>query len=132
TDRAIALRERGRDIISLSVGAPDFATTPHVIAAAKAALDASETKYTAISGTARLKQAAALHFARDLGIETQASQITVSAGGKQAIFHALLATLDPGDEVLIPAPWWVSYPEIVRFAGATVVPIETTPAGGYR
>jgi aspartate aminotransferase len=132
TDRAIALREAGRDIISLSVGEPDFATPPHVVAAAKAALDAGDTKYTAVGGTARLKQAASLHFARDLGIETPVSQVTVSAGGKQAIFHALLATLDPGDEVLIPAPWWVSYPEIVRFAGATIVPIPTTPAGGYR
>jgi aspartate aminotransferase len=132
TDRAIALRDQGRDIISLSVGEPDFATPPHVVAAAKAALDAGETKYTAVGGTARLKQAAALHFVRDLGIETPVSQVTVSAGGKQAIFHALLATLDPGDEVLIPAPWWVSYPEIVRFTGATVIPLQTTPAGSYR
>ncbi len=132
TDRAIALRAAGRDIISLSVGEPDFATPPHVVAAAKAALDAGDTKYTAVGGTARLKAAAALHFKRDLGIEVPTSQITVSAGGKQAIFHALLATLDPGDEVLIPSPWWVSYPEIVRFAGATVVPIETTASGGFR
>lgn len=132
TDRAIALRDQGRDIISLSVGEPDFATPPHVVAAAKAALDAGETRYTAVGGTTRLKTAAALHFARDLGIDTPVNQVTVSAGGKQAIFHALLATLDPGDEVLIPAPWWVSYPEIVRFAGATVVPLQTSPAGGYR
>ena len=132
TDRAIALRDQGRDVISLSVGEPDFATPPHVVAAAKAALDAGDTKYTAVGGTARLKSAAALHFERDLGITVPPSQVTVSAGGKQAIFHALLATLDPGDEVLIPAPWWVSYPEIVRFAGATVVPIQTSPAGGYR
>ena len=132
TDRATQLREEGRDIISLSVGEPDFATPPHVVAAAKAALDAGDTKYTPVGGTARLKAAAALHFARDLGITAPTSQITVSAGGKQAIFHALLATLDPGDEVLIPAPWWVSYPEIVRFAGASVVPIQTTAAGGFR
>lgn len=132
TDRAIALRAEGRDIISLSVGEPDFTTPPHVVAAAKAALDAGDTKYTAVGGTAGLKQAAALHFARDLGIETPASQVTVSAGGKQAIFHALLATLDPGDEVLIPAPWWVSYPEIVRFAGAEVMPLPTDAAGGFR
>ncbi|MGN6356573.1 MAG: pyridoxal phosphate-dependent aminotransferase [Novosphingobium sp.] len=132
TDRAIALREEGRDIISLSVGEPDFATPPHVVAAAKAALDAGDTKYTAVGGTARLKAAAALHFARDLGIDAPTSQVTVSAGGKQAIFHALLATLNPGDEVLIPSPWWVSYPEIVRFAGATVVPLPTTPDGGFR
>lgn len=132
TDRAMELRAQGRDIISLSVGEPDFATPPHVVAAAKAALDAGDTKYTAVGGTARLKQAAALHFERDLGIKVPTSQVTVSAGGKQAIFHALLATLDPGHEVLIPAPWWVSYPEIVRFAGATVVPIQTTAAGGFR
>ncbi|MEP7222856.1 MAG: pyridoxal phosphate-dependent aminotransferase [Novosphingobium sp.] len=132
TDRATALRAAGRDIVSLSVGEPDFATPPHVVAAAKAALDAGDTKYTAVGGTARLKAAAALHFARDLGIDVPVEQVTVSAGGKQAIFHALLATLDPGDEVLIPAPWWVSYPEIVRFAGATVVPMQTDAAGGFR
>ena len=132
TDRAIALRSQGRDIISLSVGEPDFATPPHVIAAAHAALDAGDTKYTAVGGTARLKAAAALHFARDLGLEVPSAQVTVSAGGKQAIFHALLATLNPGDEVLIPAPWWVSYPEIVRFAGARPVALPTHAAGGFR
>jgi len=132
TDRARELTEQGRDIISLSVGEPDFATPPHVIAAAKAAMDAGDTKYTAVGGTARMKAAAALHFARDLGIEVPTSQVTISAGGKQAIFHALLATLDPGDEVLIPSPWWVSYPEIVRFAGATVMDLPTTAAGGFR
>jgi aspartate aminotransferase len=132
TDRAPALKAEGRDIISLSVGEPDFATPPHVIAAAKAAMDAGDTKYTPVGGTARLKAAAALHFARDLGIEAPTSQVTVSAGGKQAIFHALLATLDPGDEVLIPAPWWVSYPEIVRFAGGMVVKLPSDAAGGFR
>ena len=131
-DRTFELKAAGRDIISLSVGEPDFATPAHVIAATKAALDAGETKYTAISGTLRLREAAALHFARDLGVVVPASQTMISAGGKQAIFHALLATLDPGDEVLIPAPWWVSYPEIVRFSGGTVVPLETTPANAYR
>jgi len=132
TDRAIRLREAGVDVISLSVGEPDFPTPPHVVAAAKAALDAGDTRYTAVGGTARLKAAAALHFERDLGLAVPPSRVTVSAGGKQAIFHALLATLDPGDEVLIPAPWWVSYPEIVRFAGATVVPLPTSPAEGFR
>ena len=131
-DRAFALKAAGKDIISLSVGEPDFATPAHVIAATKAALDAGQTKYTAVSGTQRLREAAALHFERDLGVTVPASQTMVSAGGKQAIFHALLATLDPADEVLIPAPWWVSYPEIVRFAGGTVVPLETAPASGYR
>ena len=132
TDRATQLRAQGRDVISLSVGEPDFATPPHVIAAAKAALDAGDTRYTPVGGTARLKAAAALHFARDLGIVTSPDQVTVSAGGKQAIFHALLATLDPGDEVLIPAPWWVSYPEVVRLAGAEVVALPTTAVSGFR
>ena len=132
TDRAFELRASGKDVISLSVGEPDFATPAHVIAAAKAALDADDTKYTAVSGTQALREAAALHFARDLGIHVPPGQVIVSAGGKQAIFHALLATLDPGDEVLVPSPWWVSYPEIVRFAGAEVVDLPTTAAGGFR
>ena len=132
TDRATELRAAGKDVISLSVGEPDFATPPHVIAAAKAALDSGDTKYTPVAGTMRLREAAALHFQRDLGITAKPEQIIVSAGGKQAIFHALLATLDPGDKVLIPSPWWVSYPEIVRFAGAEVVDMPTNAAGGFR
>ena len=132
TDRATQLREEGRDIISLSVGEPDFPTPPHVIAAAKAALDAGETKYTPVGGTSRLKQAAALHFARDLGIVVPPSRVTVSAGGKQAIFHAMLATVSEGEEVIVPSPWWVSYPEIVRFAGGRVVPLRTRAKDGFR
>lgn len=132
TDRASELRAAGKDVISLSVGEPDFDTPPHVIAAAKAALDGGDTRYTPVAGTMRLREAAALHFQRDLGIAVPPSQVIVSAGGKQAIFHALLATLDPGDEVLIPSPWWVSYPEIVRFAGAEVVALPTSAKGGFR
>jgi aspartate aminotransferase len=132
TDRATQLRAEGRDIISLSVGEPDFPTPPHVIAAANAALDAGETRYTPVGGTAALKRAAALHFARDLGIAVPVSQVTVSAGGKQAIFHALMATVSEGEEVIVPAPWWVSYPEIVRFAGGRVVPLITSPANAFR
>ncbi|WP_159976732.1 MULTISPECIES: pyridoxal phosphate-dependent aminotransferase [unclassified Novosphingobium] len=132
TDRATQLREAGRDIISLSVGEPDFATPPHVLDAAKAALDGGDTKYTPVGGTSRLKQAAALHFARDLGIEVPTSQVTVSAGGKQAIFHAMLATMSEGDEAIVPAPWWVSYPEIIRFAGGKVVPLHTHAKDNFR
>ena len=132
TDRATELREAGKDVISLSVGEPDFATPPHVIAAAKAALDAGQTKYTPVTGTLRLKQAAALHFQRDLGIAADPANIVVSAGGKQAIFQALLATVGPGDEVILPAPWWVSYPQIVNFAGGKVVPLETRAADNFR
>jgi aspartate aminotransferase len=132
TDRATELREQGRDVISLSVGEPDFATPPHVIEAAKAALDAGDTKYTPVTGTARLKRAAALHFERDLGIATDPKAVIVSAGGKQAIFEAIVATVGEGDEVIIPAPWWVSYPQMVRFCGGTVVPLETRPEDEFR
>jgi aspartate aminotransferase len=132
TDRATALREEGRDIISLSVGEPDFATPAHVIEAAKAALDAGETKYTPVTGTARLKRAAALHFERDLGIAVDPANVIVSAGGKQAIFEALAATLSEGDEVIVPAPWWVSYPQMVRFCGGRVVPLVTHAHHGFR
>jgi len=132
TDRAFELRAAGRAVISLSVGEPDFATPPHVVAAAKAALDAGDTKYTAVMGTAALRAAAALHFARDLGIVASPEHVIVSAGGKQAIFLALAATLDPGDEVLIPSPWWVSYPQIVRYAGGEVIDLPTTAATGFR
>ncbi|NKJ00305.1 pyridoxal phosphate-dependent aminotransferase [Novosphingobium sp. SG707] len=132
TDRAIALREEGRDIISLSVGEPDFPTPPHVVAAMKDALDAGDTRYTAVAGTAALRRASALHYERDLGLKVAPSQVLVSSGGKQSIFLALMATLNPGDDVLIPAPWWVSYPEIVRFSGASVVPVATYAADGFR
>jgi aspartate aminotransferase len=132
TDRATELREQGRDIISLSVGEPDFATPAHVIEAAKAALDAGDTKYTPVTGTARLKRAAALHFERDLGIKADPKNIIVTAGGKQAIFEALTATVGEGDEVIVPAPWWVSYPQMVRFCGGTVVPLGTRAESGFR
>jgi aspartate aminotransferase len=132
TDRATALREEGRDIISLSVGEPDFATPAHVIEAAKSALDAGDTRYTPVTGTARLKRAAALHFQRDLGIAADPANVIVSAGGKQAIFEALAATVSEGDEVIVPAPWWVSYPQMVRFCGGRVVPLVTHPHRGFR
>lgn len=131
TDRATELREQGRDIISLSVGEPDFPTPPHVIEAAKAALDAGDTKYTPVTGTARLKRAAALHFERDLGIATDPKNVIVSAGGKQAIFEALAATLSDGEEVIVPSPWWVSYPQMVRFCGGRVLPLITHPHDGF-
>lgn len=132
TDRATQLRAEGHDIISLSVGEPDFDTPVHVLDAAKAALDAGQTRYTPVGGTAAMKQAAAMHFRRDLELDVPTSQVTVSAGGKQAIFHALMATVSHGDDVLVPSPWWVSYPEIVRFAGGNVVPILTNAAHGFR
>lgn len=132
TDRAAELRAQGRDIISLSVGEPDFETPPHVLDAAREALAAGQTKYTPVGGTQRLKEAAALHFQRDLGIAANPSNVTVSAGGKQAIFHALMATVSAGEEVVIPAPWWVSYPEIAHFAGGRVVPVHTAASKGFQ
>ena len=132
TDRATALREAGRDIISLSVGEPDFDTPPHVLGAAQVALNTGHTKYTPVTGTLRLKQAAALHFRRDLGIECRPKDVIVTAGGKQAIFEALAATVSEGDEVIVPSPWWVSYPQMVRFAGGKVVPLVAHPHHGFR
>ena len=132
TDRATELREQGRDIISLSVGEPDFPTPPHVVEAAKAALDAGQTRYTPVTGTLRLKQAACLHFQRDLGIETDPSRVIVSAGGKQSIFNALMATISEGEEVIVPAPWWVSYPQVIRFAGGKVIPLLTHAKDNFR
>lgn len=132
TDRATQLREEGCDVISLSVGEPDFATPAHVLDAAKAALDAGDTKYTPVTGTMKLKQAAALHFRRDLGIETDPAQVIVTAGGKQAIFEALVATVSDGDEVIVPSPWWVSYPQMVRFCGGRVVPLVTHAKDNFR
>ena len=132
TDRASELRAEGHDIISLSVGEPDFPTPPHVIEAAKAALDAGDTRYTPVVGTAALRQAAALHFQRDLGIAADPSRVIVTAGGKQAIFEALAATVSTGDEVIVPAPWWVSYPQMVRFCGGTVVPLRTSARNNFR
>ena len=131
TDRAAQLRAEGRDIISLSVGEPDFDTPQHVLDAAKTALDHGQTRYTPVAGTKALREAATLHFQRDLGIALEPEQIIATSGGKQAIFEALLATIAPGDEVVIPAPWWVSYPQIVRFAGGEVVPLQTVAKNGY-
>lgn len=132
TDRAAQLREEGRDIISLSVGEPDFDTPAHVLDAAKAALDAGATRYTPVAGTSALREAAALHYRRDLGIDAKPAEIIVSAGGKQALFEAFAATLSEGDEVIVPAPWWVSYPQMVRFCGGKVVPLRTSAAHNFR
>jgi aspartate aminotransferase len=131
TDRATALREAGRDIISLSVGEPDFDTPPHVLGAAQVALNTGHTKYTPVTGTQRLKQAAAMHFERDLGVACDPAQVIVTAGGKQALFEALAASVGDGDEVIVPSPWWVSYPQMVRFAGGKVVPLITQAHQGF-
>lgn len=132
TQRARELAAAGRDVISLSAGEPDFDTPRHVKDAAIAALEAGKTKYTAPDGIPELKQAVAAKFRRENGLDYKPSEITVSAGGKQVLFNALMATLNPGDEVVIPAPYWVSYPDIVRLAGAEPVIVEAPMAQGFK
>ena len=121
TARAAELRAAGKDVIGLGAGEPDFDTPDHIKEAAKRAIDEGKTKYTAVDGTASLKQAVIDKFARNNGLEYQPDQILVSSGGKQSFFNLAQALLDPGDEVIIPAPYWVSYPDMVILAGAAPV-----------
>jgi aspartate aminotransferase len=132
TDKARALKAAGRDVIGLGAGEPDFDTPDNIKQAAIKAIERGETKYTAVDGIAPLKEAIARKFKRDNGLDYKPSQIIVGAGGKQVLFNALLATLNPGDEVIIPAPYWVSYPDIVLLAGATPVAVETKFADGFK
>lgn len=132
TRLANELRRAGRDIIGLSQGEPDFETPDHVKEAARAAIDAGQTKYTDVDGTPELKRAIAGKFARENGLTYDVSQISVGAGGKQIIHNAFFATLDPGDEVIIPAPYWVSYPDMVRLAGGTPTIVGCTEEDGFK
>ncbi len=126
TNKAAELKAAGRDIIGLGAGEPDFPTPDFVKEAGIAAIRGNQTKYTAVDGTPELKKAIQAKFKRDNNLDYGLDQITVNSGGKQTIFNALLATLDPGDEVVIPAPYWVSYPDIVQYTGATPVIINCT------
>jgi aspartate aminotransferase len=121
SSKARALKAAGRDIISLSAGEPDFDTPNNIKAAAMAAIDAGQTKYTDVAGTLALRRAIAAKFKRDSGLEYAPDEIIVSTGGKQVIYNAMVATLDPSDEVIIPSPCWVSYPDIVALAEGTPV-----------
>jgi aspartate aminotransferase len=121
---ATRLKAEGRDVISLATGEPDFDTPETIKDAAIAAIRAGATKYTPIDGTAELKAAVARKFARDNGLEYTPEQIIVSVGAKQSLFNLCLALLGPGDEAIIPAPYWVSYPDMVRLAGAEPVILE--------
>ena len=132
TARATRLREQGRNVIALSVGEPDFDTPAHIKAAARDALARGETKYTAVDGTRRLKDAVVEKLKRDNGLEYHPDQVLVSNGAKQSCYNACLALLDAGDEVIIPAPYWVSYPDMVQLADAEPVIVETTLANGFR
>ena len=122
--KAAELKAAGRDVIGLGAGEPDFDTPDHIKAAAKAAIDAGATKYTAVAGTKELRDAICAKLKRDNGLEYTPDQITVGCGGKQTIYNALIATLDPGDEVIIPAPYWVSYPDITLLAEGTPVFVD--------
>jgi aspartate aminotransferase len=129
TQKARDLKAAGRDVIGLGAGEPDFDTPPHIIEAAKKALDAGMTRYTAVNGVPELIDAIAEKFRRDNDLDYGRDEIHVSCGGKPVIFNAMMATINPGDEVVIPAPYWVSYPDIpVLFGGKPVVvdcPVET-------
>ena len=130
--RVIDLKAQGIDVIGLSAGEPDFDTPDFVKDAAIEAIRSGQTKYTAVDGIAPLKAAIAAKFKRDNGIDYCLKQITVNAGGKHTLFNALVATVDTGDEVIIPAPYWVSYPDIVQFAGGKPVIVMATAAQNYK
>ena len=130
--KAAELKAAGKDVIALSAGEPDFDTPDNIKIAAKAAIDAGKTKYTAPDGIPELKKAICAKFKRENGLDYKPSQVSVGTGGKQVLFNALIATLNPGDEVIIPAPYWVSYPDMVLLGGGTPVPVEATMATGFK
>ena len=133
TDKARALKLAGRNVIGLGAGEPDFDTPDNIKQAAiKAILDGKVSKYTNVDGMIELKEAVVRKFKRENGLDYKTSQITVGTGGKQVLYNALVATLNPGDEVIIPAPYWVSYPEMVLLAGGEPVPVTTTFESGFK
>jgi aspartate aminotransferase len=132
TARAAALRASGLDVISLSLGEPDFETPPNVVEAAIVAMRQGETRYTAADGTNALKQAIGVKFARENGLAYGIDEITVASGAKQIIYNALLATLAPGDEVIVPAPYWVSYTDIVLLGEGVPVIVPCPAASGFK
>ncbi|MEY8205333.1 MAG: pyridoxal phosphate-dependent aminotransferase [Bermanella sp.] len=132
TNRAAELRAAGQDIIGLGAGEPDFDTPQHIKDAATAAIKNGFTKYTAVDGTPELKNAIINKFKNDNGLDYQANQILVSCGGKQSFFNLSLALLNAGDEVVMPAPYWVSYPDMVKMAEGVPVVIETNAAARFK
>ena len=130
--KARAMKAEGKDVIALSAGEPDFDTPDNIKEAAIRAIREGKTKYTDPDGMPELKQAICGKFARENGLTYKPSQIHVAPGGKPVIYNALVATLNPGDEVVIPAPYWVSYPDMVLLAGGTPVPVATTADCGFK
>src|SRR3569832_1208348 len=132
TDKARALKAEGRNVIGLGAGEPDFDTPANIKLAAIRAIEAGKTKYTAVDGLPELKEAIAGKFQHENGLTYKPNQIIVGTGGKQVLYNALMATLNPGDEVIIPAPYWGSYPEMVALAGGEPVPVDCTAATGFK
>ncbi len=132
SSKARALKAAGRDVISLSAGEPDFDTPDNVKQAAIRAIQAGDTKYTDVAGTPALRRAVARKFKRDSGIDYAPDEIIVSTGGKQVIYNAMVATLNPGDEAIIPSPCWVSYPDIVALAEGTPVIVPCGQNNGFK
>lgn len=132
TAKAREMKAAGMDVIGLGAGEPDFDTPEHIKAAARDAIDRGETKYTAVDGIPELKAAIAAKFLRDNGLRYAPEEISVATGGKQILYNALLATLNPGDEVIIPAPYWVSYPDMVRLGGGVPVIVPGGIDTGFR
>jgi aspartate aminotransferase len=130
--KAAELKVAGKDVIALSAGEPDFDTPDNIKEAAKAAIDAGKTKYTAPDGIIELKNAICAKMKRDNNLDYLPSQVSVGTGGKQILYNALMATLNPGDEVIIPAPYWVSYPDMVFLAGGTPVVAEASMQTAYK
>ena len=132
TSRVLDLKAQGVDVIGLAAGEPDFDTPDFVKDAAIEAIRAGKTKYTNVDGTAELKTAIAGKFRRDNDLAYTPDQISVNVGGKHTLFNALVATVEAGDEVIVPAPYWVSYPDIVQFCGGTPVPVAAGAEQGYK
>jgi aspartate aminotransferase len=129
---AAALKAAGTDVVDLSAGEPDFDTPEHVKAAARDALARGMTKYTPVGGTNELKDAIIAKTKRDSGLAYERTEVMASVGGKHALYNAFQSLFEGGDEVVLPAPYWVSYPEMIELAGATPVVINTTTASGFR
>jgi aspartate aminotransferase len=133
TDKARALKAAGRDVIGLGAGEPDFDTPENIKRAAIKAIEGGKAaKYTAVDGIPELKAAIARKFKRENGLDYKPSQIIVGTGGKQVLYNGLVATLDPGDEVILAAPYWVSYPEMVMLAGGEPIGVPTTIESGFK
>lgn len=132
TTKAAELKAAGKDIIGLGAGEPDFDTPDHIKQAARDAMDAGKTKYTAPDGIPELKDAIIAKFKRENGLDYARENISVGTGGKQVLYNALVATLNPGDEVIIPAPYWVSYPDMVLLGGGEPVPVEAGIETGFK